>query len=138
MSPILIVDTGPLVAYFDGNDQHHAWAIEQFRTYPAPYFTCEAVLSEVDHLLEKANVPSGAIFEALRSGALEIGFHLSEQTTAVERLKLAYKDVPMSLADACLVRMAELAERAKVITLDSDFRIYRKNRRHVIPLIGRF
>lgn len=135
---MILVDTGPLVAYFNGQDQHHEWALEYFRLHPAPYLTCEAVLAEADHLLEKANVPPNTIFESIRSGALVIGFALAEHLTAVERLKLIYKDVPMSLADACLVRMAELLEGAKVMTLDSDFRIYRKHRRHVIPLISRF
>ena len=132
----MLIDSGPLVAYFDRSDQHHNWAIEQFRIYPAPYVTCEAVLSEVDHLLRKAKVPATAMFESLRSRALEIGFNLKEHLAEVEGLKVAYNNVPMSLADACLVRMAELADNAKVMTLDSDFRIYRKHRRHVIPLIS--
>lgn len=46
-----------------------------------------------------------------------------------------YADVPMSLADACLVRMAELHAQSKVFTLDQDFRIYRKHSRHVIPVL---
>jgi predicted nucleic acid-binding protein len=135
---MLILDSGPLVAYFNSSDQYHRWALEQFDLHPSPYLTCEAVLSEADHLLEKAHVPAGAIFESIRAGALEIRFSLAEHLIGVERLKRVYKEVPMSLADACLVRMAELADNGKIMTLDSDFRIYRKNRRHVIPLIAPF
>lgn len=46
-----------------------------------------------------------------------------------------YADVPMSLADACLVRMSELSDDASVLTLDSDFRIYRRLGRQAIPLL---
>ena len=133
---MVLLDTGPLVAYLNSRDQHHSWAVEQFRICPAPYYTCEAVLTETDHLLEKANVQTNVVFEALRSGALKIGFSVAEDWSSIERLKNIYKDVPISLADACLVRMAELNDGAKVMTLDSDFRVYRKHRRHVIPLIS--
>ncbi len=46
-----------------------------------------------------------------------------------------YQSVPMSIADACLVRMSEIYTQSSVITLDSDFRIYRKNRNQEIPVI---
>ncbi|HEX7861223.1 MAG TPA: PIN domain-containing protein [Verrucomicrobiae bacterium] len=135
---MLIVDTGPLVAYFDANDQHHAWAVEQFQLNPAPFVTCEAVVAETDHLLEKARAPKNVLFETLLSGALQIDFCITEHLKTLDRLRSVYQSVPMSVADACLVRMAELSDSATVITLDSDFRLYRKNRRHVIPLICPF
>jgi uncharacterized protein len=135
---MLIVDTGPLVAYFDENDHYHQWAVEQFQLHPAPFATCEAVLAEADHLLEKARVPQNVLFETLLNGALLIDFSLTDHLQSINRLRSVYKSVPMSIADACLVRMAELSDKATVVTLDSDFRLYRKNRRHVIPLICPF
>lgn len=67
---------------------------------------------------------------------MKIGFSLSDHIEDIRALFRKYHDLPMSLADACLVRMAELHERHAVFTLDSDFRVYRKNGRDAIPLIA--
>ena len=60
---------------------------------------------------------------------------MEDEIERLVELQRAYADVPMSLADACLVRMTELHEEARVLTTDSDFRLYRRNRRQVIPLL---
>ena len=67
---------------------------------------------------------------------LDLSFHLSEETAAISRLLKKYRDVPMSLADGCIVRMAEQHARGVVFTLDSDFTVYRKNGRQLIPTLG--
>jgi predicted nucleic acid-binding protein len=68
-------------------------------------------------------------------GVLRCDFHLSAEVQSVRALMRKFADVPMSLADACLVRMTELDSRATVLTFDSDFRIYRRNQRQVVPTI---
>jgi predicted nucleic acid-binding protein len=97
--------------------------------------SCEAALAEASHLIARAGGTPGFILEAMRRGRLSCPFRLEEELDPVERLLNRYRNVPMSLADACLVRLSELFGDSPVMTLDSDFAIYRKNGRWVIPLI---
>ena len=71
----------------------------------------------------------------VKRGVLDVSFQLAEEAGAVFRLLKKYGDVPMSLADGCLVRLAEIHDDGTVLTLDSDFGLYRKNRRQVIPTL---
>ena len=77
-----------------------------------------------------------AVLDLVQRGVLDVSFRLIEETEAVFRLLRKYRDVPMSLADGCLVRMAERRAAGVVLTLDSDFSIYRKNGRQVIPTLA--
>ena len=130
-----IADTGPLVAFFDRGERNHAWAIEQVRLLEAPLLVCEAVLAEAMYLLSDLPKAQDALFEVLANGALRIAFRLDEQVTEVRALHRKYRDRPMSLADACVVRMAELHEKHQVLTLDSDFSVYRRHGRQSLDLI---
>ena len=134
-SAVTLVDTGVLVALLNRKERHHAWAVEKSRILPAPFLTCEPVLSETYFLLSP--LPGGALrfFEFLNSGMLEIGVSVITEREALWKLIHKYEDLPMSLADACLVRLAELHPVASVFTLDKHFRLYRKNVRQQIPVI---
>lgn len=131
----LIVDTGPIVAVLNANDAHHAWTRTVLDRVEPPLATCEAVLSEACFLLRRLRGGPDAVLDLVERGILSVGFSLTTEIVAVRKLMARYSSVPMSLADACLVRMAELDDKAAVFTLDSDFAIYRKNRRQVIPAI---
>ena len=135
MSRAAIADTGPLVAFFDRGERHHAWAVERMRELTAPLLVCEPVLAEAMYLLSGLPKAQDALFELLENGALRVAFQVEEQVSALRSLHRKYRDRPMSLADACIVRMAELFERHEVLTLDSDFSIYRKHGREPIILI---
>lgn len=132
----VIVDTGPLVAFLVQREPRHQWVVEKFKLLPAPFFTCEPVLTEAFHLLGK--VPQGAqkLFDLLERGLLTINFKLMDEVVALERLIRKYHDVPMSLADASLVRMAELYPTAVLFTLDGHFKIYRKHGRQPIKVLS--
>ena len=134
MSSVLI-DTGPLVAFLHDSEVSHGWAAAKFKELQAPYLTCEPVLAEAFFLVSR--YPGGVrrFFELLGSGLLEIDFSLLRERGAIWKLIHKYEDLPMSLADACLVRLAELHPGASVFTLDTHFRIYRKNARQQIPVI---
>ena len=134
----LLVDTGPLVALLSTRDRYHAWAKEVFAQAGAPLLTCEAVLSEAWYLLRQTQRGQTALLELMERGLLAIEFTIASELGPVRRLVYRYRDQPMSLADACLVRMAELNDDATVLTLDSDFSVYRKNGRQVIALIAPF
>lgn len=132
---VVIADTGPLVAYLVEDDAQHDWAVEQFSRLTTPVLTCEAVLAETAHISRRYLGGLTQFFRLLDANVLVVRFDLMSERAAVGALARKYADVPMSLADACLVRMAELNEGAAVMTVDSDFRIYRKNGRQKIPLV---
>jgi len=135
MNRRVLLDTGPLVALLNGRDKHHDWAKLQWSQTTPPFLTCEPVLSEACFLLRAMPGGNEAIMELLRRHVVEVAFHLEDHVDAVARLTRKYASVPMSLADGCLVRMAELFSESTILTLDLDFRIYRKNGRHIVPVI---
>lgn len=132
---MIIADTGPLVAYLDRSDQHHEWAKEVLATLTEPLLTCDAVLAEVTFLLQRGGIAAGLPIRMVERGVLKSEFSTAREAHALRTLLERYDDVPMSLADACVVRMSELHNGAQVWTTDSDFTIYRRNRRSLIPLI---
>lgn len=133
--PAAIVDTGPLVAFLDKAERHHGWTVEQVRALDAPLLTCEPVLAEAMFLLSDLPKAQEALFDLLANGAVRIAFQVGEHVAPLRALHRKYRDHPISLADACVVRMAELFERHPVFTLDSDFSVYRRNGREPLDLI---
>ena len=131
----VIIDTGPLVALLNRRDRHHAWVREVLDTVEPPIFTCEAVVSEACFLLGRLAGGQDAVLELLASDVVRIDFRMLPEIAAVQGLIRKFANVPMSLADACLVRMTELDAQSVLVTLDSDFRVYRRNRRQIIPTI---
>jgi predicted nucleic acid-binding protein len=127
-----IADTGPLVALLDRGERHHGWVASRIGELQAPLLVCEPVLVEAMHLLARLPIAQDRLFGLLENGALSIAFRLDEHVSELRRLHQKYRDRPMSLADACVVRMSELFERHVVLTLDSDFSVYRKHGR--VPL----
>jgi predicted nucleic acid-binding protein len=133
--PAVILDTGPFVAFLVADDSYHAWASAQLQAIRPPLVTCEPVLVETFHLLRR--VPEGArrFFDVLARGVIETRFDLLRERAAVRALVEKYASRPMSLADACLVRMAELNPGLRVFTVDADFHVYRAHGRKVIPTL---
>ena len=128
-----LVDAGFLVALLSRRDSHHQWAVRQAPGHAPPWRTCEAVLSEAFHLLGAPGAPGlGAL---LRRRALIAAFDLDDHVEPVLKLLQKYADVPMSLADACLVRMTETLPDPIILTTDSDFRIYRRHSRQMVPCV---
>ena len=93
-------------------------------------------MAETAYLLRRARVEPEALLSLIQRGLITLPFRLEEEVQAVTQLLRRYRNVPMSLADACLVRMSELHTRSRVFTLDSDFRIYRRHGRQVIPVLA--
>jgi predicted nucleic acid-binding protein len=135
MAKNILVDTGPLVAALRRRDQHHDWARAHFEAATKPFVSCEAVISEAVFLLERAGGGKQALLGLLERGIVVIGYSLESEMTETLRLMRRYDDTPMSFADACLVRMAERIDHSVVFTTDSDFQLYRKNGRQIIPLM---
>lgn len=130
-----ITDTGIVVGLIYEKDQWHEWTRAQFASLPVPLLTCEAVITEACFLLQSVADGEQKVLALLETGVLQIDFSLAAEIEAVKSLMKKYENVPMSLADACLVRMSEMERDAKIFTLDGDFLIYRKNGKQQIPLI---
>jgi predicted nucleic acid-binding protein len=133
--PAAIVDAGPLIALFDDTERHHGWARIQIAELDVPLLACEPVLVEVMHRLRRFSRAQDALFALLEKDAVRIAFHVEEHIAALRRLHDKYRDRPISFADACIVRMAELNERHAVLTLDADFTVYRKHGRTPLSVI---
>lgn len=116
-------------------DAHHAWAVEQIRHAPVTVRTCEAVIAEALFLFHRDGRDGAALFELMDAGLVQCDFSFRDERRNVATLVRRYADRPMSFADACLVRMAELDPQASIWTLDRDFAHYRRDGRHTLSLV---
>jgi predicted nucleic acid-binding protein len=128
-----ILDAGPLIAALNRQDKHHAWAVQTLERLGPPFYSCAEAMAEV----AAATGQPSAVVEMIASREILLNFALAEQAAAVLRLLTKYADLRMDLADACIVRMAELVRDCRVVTVDrTDFSVYRRNGRDLIPLVA--
>lgn len=135
MKDSVLLDTGPLVAWLCRGDRWHRWAVEIFATIAPPMVTCEPALTEACFLYAREGGDPGRLLAAVSAGHIRIGLAVEHEATAISALLEKYADAPMSLADACLVRLSELHRDSRVLTLDRHFLRYRRLGRSLIPLI---
>ena len=135
MSGSVLLDTGPLVSFLADESEHAAWVHEQWDRVRPPMLTCEAVLTEAAFILKREGVDPDAIFALLERKVICVALRMDEERADLRALMRRYRGRPMSLADACLVRLSELHSGAAVFTLDSDFHIYRRHGNKAIPLL---
>ena len=131
MAGSVLVDAGFVVALLSNRDTHHGWAAAQGPQFAPPWSTCEAALSEAFHLVGVRGAPS--LSALLQRGSLLVAFELAKDLEPVLKLMQKYSNVPMSLADGCLVRMTETFANPILLTTDADFRVYRRHSRRVVP-----
>ncbi len=130
-----LTDAGPLVALLNRNDEHHRWSREQFSHIREPLLTCEGAVAEAAYLLQTDGLPPWGVLELIEFKIVAVSFVLETHLDRMLLLMKKYADTPMDLVDACLVTMTEANRDCRLLTLDSDFRIYRRFERQVIPLI---
>lgn len=127
-----IADTGFLVAFANRGDQHHEWAVAVAEDVSEPLLTCDAVLAEAAFHLQDADLVLSMVVDGLVAADFRCADHLPHLTALARR----FVDRRPDLADLCLIRLSELHPRHPIITTDvADFRVYRRNKRDVIPLI---
>ena len=127
-----IADTGYLVALLRRADEHHGWAKDLAGQFELPLLTCEAVLAETAFHLKS----SVLVLEMLKRGVIRVAFNCFRHLESLQELAERYEDRNPDLADLCLIRMSELYPKHSVVTVDAaDFRVYRRNKREVIPTI---
>lgn len=125
---IHLIDTGLILGFFNKRDQYHKWATEQFNIYKAPFYTCEAVITEsVFQLLSLGKKPDRLLkYVTTDEFKIKPVFSDRESQKRIQQTIYKYSDLPCDFADACLINMYEQApKKTKIFTLDSDFHIYR-------------
>ena len=135
MKQRMMFDTGPLLAFLCQADARHQWVTTQLDDVNPPLLTCEAVISETCFLLQRHHADASAVLALLRQQLLTVPFRISEESESIFQLMSKYADVPMSFADACLVRMSERTPESAILTFDHDFYTYRRFHRQSIPLL---
>jgi predicted nucleic acid-binding protein len=130
-----LLDAGPLVAILNARDAQHRWAVRQAGQLDPPFMTCEAVLSEAHFLLRDHPGGQRRLVELMASDRVQVSFSYADHAGRVHGLMRTYGDLPMSFADACLVRMSEIRDDGRVFTVDSDFRVYRRHGTEAIPVL---
>lgn len=135
MTGAVIVDTAAIVGFLSEADQWHEKAFSLFKLLPKPFYTCEPVITESCFLLRDSINGEKQILDLIANNVLSVDFSLASEVESIASLMQKYKSVPMSLADACLVRMTEMLN-ASIFTFDADFDIYRINGRQRISVVG--
>jgi uncharacterized protein len=134
MAASVIVDASFLVTLHSRRETNHGWADHKAREYPPPWYTCEAAISETFYLLGPGD--GASVFAALlQRGVVTASFRFAETAESVLSLMQKYADVPMSFADACLLRMTEILADPILLTTDTDFRVYRRHGRQMVPCV---
>ncbi len=124
-----IADTGFLVAFLNRKDRFHPWALEIAREAEVPLLTCEPVLAEAAYHVQS----SSHVLALLDSGLIQLRFDLAAALPRVKLLATRYADRNPDLADLCLICLSEDFPHYEVVTVDSDFLIYRRWEREIIP-----
>ncbi len=130
-----IVDSGPLLALLDRREAEHVEMVRLFGEIESPFYTCEAVVSELAFLLMRTGGQAHLPVAMVERGLLQVEPILPDDAPRARALMEQYADVPMSYADACLVCLSERHPASPILTLDSDFAIYRRFRNERLPLL---
>jgi uncharacterized protein len=128
-APGVLLDAGPLVALLSKNDANHERARELFADCVPPFRSCEAVVAEACFLMGKVHPAGPAEVVALgRRGVYNIAISAQDHWAHLEALLKKYSNRPISFADACLIRAAEVHQEPRILTFDGDFGIYKWGR----------
>jgi predicted nucleic acid-binding protein len=122
----VLLDTGPLVALLSENDANHDRARDLFAACLPPFRCCEAVVGEACFLMRQVDAAGPAEVIALgRRGLFTVAMSAKEHWTNIEALLRTYSHRPISFADTCLIRCAEIYQEGRIATFDKDFSVYR-------------
>lgn len=130
-----LLDTGVIVALLDRDERHHVQCVEVVSDIVGPLVTCEAVIAEACYLLRRIHGAPEAVIRNVASGVFQTPVRLVDRAGSVEKLLNKYRNVPVDLADACLVDLADQIDTGQILTLDSDFEIYRWRARRKFQLL---
>ncbi len=130
-----ILDAGPLLAYLNKSDRHHAWAVARMAEVQAPLLTCEGVIAEVAYHLASLRLPPWGPLVAIERGVIQIDSLLGSEAGTIAGYMQKYHDLPMDFVDGCLLRMLEKVPGSFILTIDGDFFTYRKHGREAVEVV---
>ena len=132
----ILLDAGPLVALLSRNDANHERARRVFAECAPPFRCCEAVVAEACFLMRKVHRAGPADIVALGGrGVYSVALSAGQHWTNIETLLQKYSDRPISFADACLIRCAEIHQEPRIFTFDADFTVYKWARNRKFDLL---
>ena len=134
MKPVLL-DTGCIVALLDRSEQRHQACVLALDRVASPLVTSETVIAEACYLLRRMPGAADAVLENVERGIFALPLPMSGRAPSLRRLLKKYARVPMDLADACLVDLADELGTGDILTLDSDFHVYRWGRNRPFRLL---
>ncbi len=128
-----LIDAGPLIALFNKRDRYHSDVVDFLKKNPAVvYWTTWPVLTEASHMLDYSLQAQMNLLEWVNRGGIQL-VHLSEQHLGkIISYSKKFADVPMDLADASLMVASDIIQTNKIVSIDSDFYIYRNLRNHYL------
>jgi len=122
---ITLIDSGPLIALFDRGDKYHVKVLEFFKAYKGEFVTTWAVVTEVTHMLDFNLKVQLDFLKWLELGAIEIYAIKQSELSEIIPMMTKYTNVPMDLADSTLMFVAGKENIKDIVSIDSDFDIYR-------------
>jgi uncharacterized protein len=133
-----LIDAGPLIALFNKNDKYHEKIKEFIKNYKGLLTTSWPVITEVCHMLD-FNINAQIDFlKWVKLGGLKVEDIETEEIDKIIKLSEKYSDIPMDLADATLIIISERLGIQEIITIDSDYYIYRTTEREMLINIFNF
>jgi hypothetical protein len=134
---MIAVDTGPIVALFDKNDDKHHICVEAFKAIREPLITTWPVITEAFHLLGFSHTVQDNLWEFIERGTVLIYDPDKTFAKICRELMRKYHDLPMDLADASLVAVADAENIRTIFTLDKDFKVYKTKQNKHFKLLPR-
>jgi predicted nucleic acid-binding protein len=138
----VLVDAGPLVSLLDRGDPAHDACIAALKVLRGPMITVWPALTEAMYILGRSWLAQKALWSRLETGALTLATLDETDAPRMRELMEKYRDLPMDLADAALVRVAERQALTQIFTLDrTHFSIYRpgpRRRFSIVPTSHRY
>jgi predicted nucleic acid-binding protein len=131
----VLLDTGVIVALLDRSERYHDRCVEVLSGLTGALVTCEAAIAEACYLLRGIRGAAEAVVSNVASGLFQTPVRLADQAEQVENLLKKYRNVPMDLADACLVDLGDRLGTGRILTLDRDFTVYRWRTRRKFDLL---
>ena len=127
-----LIDAGPLIALFNKSDKYHEKIKEFIKNYTGLLTTSWPVITEVCHMLD-FNINAQIDFlKWIKLGGLKVEDIETEEIDKIIKLSEKYSDIPMDLADAALIVISERLGIKEIITIDSDYYIYRTTEREML------
>ncbi len=125
MKNVALIDSGPIIALFNRDDRFHEKTLETLRGFRGYFITSWPVVTEAAYMLSFSVVAQIALFEWIERGAVTVETITLDDLPYIKTRMKKYSDLPMDLADASLMCIAERENIRTIFSIDSDFSIYR-------------